>query len=278
MHNWKMILTIGVIIAGVVFAYAHAQTGVRESYHKEYLFNLAAIEEIRIDGVDAQINLIPIEGNEIKVDISGALTQNQEPIAAEQQGSQLKIARPNDRFHFFSFRLPGKGDVINVYVNPNYNKDIHIDAVSGAVSIQSLQARKLRVQNVSGAIALGEIACDTAKLETISGRISARSLVAAQSNVSSTSGSIELRGNVGNLKGNSISGKIDVEYANFDHDIKLNNISGSIILQLGGAGDFKLSTSSVSGRLTNEFESTLLGSGKNTIRLETISGRMTVKK
>ena len=280
MQNWKMILMLVLILAATVFAYGHAQSRNVKRYHQEYTFNLAEIEKIQIDGTDTQINLIPTEGNEIRVDISGSHAANQGPIEAEQQGSWLKIAQKKDGFHFFNFNFAffDAENIVNVYLNPEYHKDILIHTVSGPVTIQRLKARDVLINNVSGSIELFQVECDTAKLNTTSGHITARNLTATKSTVASTSGGIKLAGDMGQLNGNNVSGKFEAEYTCFNSNVSIKTVSGSITAKLTDAHDFSLNTSTISGRITNDFGVTLLGSGNNAIRLETVSGRINIQK
>ena len=228
MYNWKVMMTILFILSIFVFTYGYAQSKDAEHYHKEYTFSLAEIEEIKIVGEDTQINVIPTEGNEIRVDISGALRKNQEPIEARQQGSLLKIERRDGWSRFFSFNLGpfNKGETINVYINPEYHKDIYIRSVSKTVGVEAINAKNFSIDTVSGTIELRNIKCDTAKLSTVSGRVTAQNLMARESTVSSTSGDIALSGDMGNLKGNSVSGKFEATYTNFDNSLKIDTISG----------------------------------------------------
>ena len=279
--NWKRILlaicVVSFALAGIVFVYGYRQMADTEHYNQEYTFKLADIKKIKIDGADTEINFIPVDGEEIKVNISGSLMKNQRPIIAEQRGSQLRIAQRLKIFNF-SIRPFDSDNVIDIYINPNYGKDVDIDSASKAININDLKAEDLSVNNVSGNIELVGVECETIELETASGEIDVQGLLSRKSKISTISGNVDLNEFSGDLKGSSASGSYTVTYSNFDNDIDLDTISGDITLKLGGATDFILDTDSVSGRVKNEFGNTLLGAGKNKINLDTASGNMYINK
>ena len=281
MEKWKIILIVicvaSFVLAGVVFAFNHTYLGETDHYNQEYTFKLADIKKIKIDGADTEINFIPVDGEEIKVNISGSLMKNQRPIIAEQRGSQLRIAQRLKIFNL-SIRPFDSDNVIDIYINPNYGKDVDIDSASKAININDLKAEDLSVNNVSGNIELVGVECETIELETASGEIDVQGLLAKKSKISTISGNVDLNEFSGDLKGSSASGSYSVTYTNFDNDIDLDTISGDITLKLGGASDFILDTDSVSGRVKNEFGNTLLGAGKNKINLDTASGNMYINK
>ena len=278
MNHWKMALIVGIMLVVIAGTYGFAQGAGRKPYHQEYSFDFGGIEKIRVSEVDSQIHVIPGEGNEIRVDIAGSLGKSEYPIEAEIKGGQLVIERKTSISSFFVFNFGRRASVINVYVPQGYGKDIEISSVSGSVDIHPVKAKGLTIDTIAGEITLSGVACDTVKLSTVSGNISAQSLKTRESKVSSTSGRIELADFAGDFDGKNVSGKVAVAYARFDNNVRVDTVSGGIELTLTGAEDFKLETSSISGRVSNEFDAKTLGNGKNHIRLETVSGRMTVKR
>lgn len=282
MKNWRIVLTVicvsSFVIGGLLLAYGYTCDLTAESYNLEYTFALSDIEKIDIGGfADAQVNVIPVPGDEIRVDVSGVLRGNQKPFIAEQRGSQLVVSQGVRLFNL-NLRFWDTKTVINVCVDPDYGKDLHVNAVARDINIGGLSLNKLSVNSVSGGIFLRGVNCSVANIDTVSGNVSARGLNSARTVTNTVSGGVELRGFNGEFKGSSVSGSIDVEYEAFDNNVNIDTVSGRIVLTLSGAADFALNTDTVSGRLVNEFVRPLLGSGRNKINLDTVSGNMTIKK
>jgi lia operon protein LiaG len=233
---------------------------------EERAFPAGDIKEIQVKAISSDINIIAVEGSEIKAHLYGktvsGVTGPVVELIAETRGSKLAIEvkhRPN-------ISLFGNSSVtLDVFVPGSYNEDMRLETVSGDIAADNLNLNRLAAKSVSGAIEISSV--DT-----------------AETSVKTTSGRVRLDGFEGNLDFDSVSGGLDVQYNTFDSDIRGKTVSGSLEIILPADAAFTLEAKTVSGDINCGFPVTVTGSlskrglsgtvssGDNSIALETVSG------
>lgn len=234
------------------------------------IFSVEDLEEISVDTISTDINFITSERDDIEVNFYGDATvssSKQIPkLITDRKGDKLsvKIEHPKT---IISLSLNISNVKLDIYLPENYSKNIKIDTTSGDTKI-------------------GYLHLDRFNHDSISGDLSALSITSNNISLDSTSGNYKLRGNIGNLNANTISGDIFIEYENFSNYINMGTTSGDIDLKLPETADFNLDVSTVSGDIETEFPIMVKGSSKknslegtvgdggNDIEINTISGNV----
>lgn len=147
-----------------------------------------------------------------------------------------------------------------------------VDSVSGTIELAG-HAAQANLQTVSGDI-LAPVIGDAGKLQTVSGRIQASGGPWRKLSLSTVSGDVQLAGSL--VKGGQLT---------------IDSMSGNVQLQLPAATSARLHASTFSGDLRSDFGSaiepgrgsghtlnTRLGGGDGSIKVETFSGDLHLRK
>ncbi|MBY6188137.1 DUF4097 domain-containing protein [Marinobacter hydrocarbonoclasticus] len=169
-----------------------------------------------------------------------------------------------------------------------------VESVSGDIEAKDLQG-DANLESVSGDIeergGQGEM-----RLHTVSGDLDVENR-ATRLDLESISGDIEARlGNIGQLRSRTVSGEMALKLAqlNPQGEVAAESVSGDIVLSIGGelnarvladtgpGGEIRNGWSSEEPRrgkyVSNESLEVTLGQGSGTIRLNTVSGDLRLKK
>jgi len=236
-------------------------------------FKAAGIKNIKINTICENIYIIPTDSHDIKVHFHGnAYTSNISSLPqliAEQKGEDLQI-KIKYKFEIINSYIGNMNTRLDVNIPKSFVDSIEAETVSGSLEIKDLNLDSLKFNSTSGNLEAADLRTTDVRIETVSGQINARSFT-------------------GNLDSETVSGDIDVEYADFNNTIFLNTTSGKIHLRLPKESQFSLNFTSVSGHFSssiplttsglqdgNNFEGSTTGTSSNKIEVNSVSGDLEI--
>lgn len=247
------------------------------------------VSEINAESACADINIIPEKRSDVKVKMYGSISATYEPkLALNISGGSLEITTDKDRAG--SYSIYKSNLKLDVYIPENYNKTLSIKTSSGNIDVNKINLKNISAGSASGTLKLNDINCENLEAKSTSGAISGSNITVSSADVNITSGSMNLSGFKGDITGNTVSGKINIDYSDFNNNIELNTVSGDIELSIPAASQFKVQSKSVSGKISCKFPVTIEGSqgrndlsgtvvsDKNRITLNTTSGSIDINK
>jgi len=214
--------------------------------------NIGKLKEIYIHSVSSNVSVFSTEEEDVKIHFHGI--------------SQLKIEIEYPKALFYNANL-----FLDVYVPQDYLENVSIDTVSADVDISNLDIKNIQCKTVSGELRIESLGSDHLTLKT-------------------TSGNINILDILGDLKIDSVSGNVNVEYEVFAQDINIKTISGKVKIGLPENAEFYLKTNTVSGEVDTDFPITIISFGKmnqlegtvgkedNKIIVDTVSGDIYLNK
>lgn len=244
---------------------------VNEPIEVEKSYDANGIKDVRIDTVSEDVNIIPIDTNEIKAHFYGKVfgAGSVPEMVIEQNNETLQIRIEHKAV--IGINIGGSDLKLDVYVPKNYSGALGINTVSAGLIIKGFNL-------------------DTVKYHSVSGDLSASDINVKSADFGTTSGRMTITGFSGDLQFSSVSGDLDTEYINFSNNIKMNTTSGRLRLKLPERSGFDVSFSSVSGDFKSTFPLTTNGSNRrnsfegstgnssNKITAKTVSGDFEINK
>ncbi|MHA1194439.1 MAG: DUF4097 family beta strand repeat-containing protein [Promethearchaeota archaeon] len=211
--------------------------------------NIGKLKEIYIHSVSSNVSVFSTEEEDVKIHfhgISAAESEKKLPeLITNIEGSQLKIEieYPKALFYNANLFLDVYVPQDDVYVPQDYLENVSIDTVSADVDISNLDIKNIQCKTVSGELRIESLGSDHLTLKT-------------------TSGNINILDILGDLKIDSVSGNVNVEYEVFAQDINIKTISGKVKIGLPENAEFYLKTNTVSGEVDTDFPITIISFGK----------------
>jgi DUF4097 and DUF4098 domain-containing protein YvlB len=141
--------------------------------------------------------------------------------------------------------------------------EIDVYSASGDVELNDILTREVDVETVSGDMRIS-CAADSVDAETVSGEVS-------------------ITGDVRKLEAETVSGAVTVS-AGACRDMDIETTSGDVALTLNESGGFTLKFDTVSGELRSDIalsvqgETYVSGNGSGSIKVDTVSGDLEIKK
>ena len=234
----------------VAIAVLLPQVAPAQDFHKTYA--IAAGGQISIKNVSGEIKVIGYGGNSIVVD-------------AYRVGRDRDLVKVEDS---------SSGDRVSVGVS--YPQSCNCEAsVNFEVRVPAnLDYKYDRLASVSGNVEVEGVRGDL-RVESVSGNVVARDFA-------------------GFVKASSVSGNVDVEISRLDGtgDLKFTSVSGNVNVKAPMTLNADIDMSSLSGSLQTDFPIAvekeqygpgqhargILGGGGNTLRISTISGKVTLTR
>lgn len=248
--------------------------------------NIQGINEINVDISSATINIIPQGTSEVKAhlygDVMSSSSYTKPELECYKSGNTLVIKEVNKNhlmMGFFSSNIK-----LDVYIPSDYSNDFKLVSSSGDINANGYKFNKFQCNLSSGSLNLKDIKADTFNYSNSSGDLKANKLTTNTTTLHSSSGSINIDMFSGDLKSDSSSGDIKIQYADFHNNIDMHSSSGEIVLKFPKSAEFRLDASASSGDVTCDFPITVsgknndhklqgvVGSDKNNIRLDVSSG------
>ena len=127
------------------------------------------------------------------------------------------------------------------------SRNVDINALSGRIAVTYAVADSMVLDSTSGAVNVSDVNVRELEIDTLSGSISVTDSVAVDINLDSTSGRISATGTFDNIRGNSLSGSINIDSAAVSSVVDARSTSGSVTLR-GALANVNVGT--LSGSIT----------------------------
>lgn len=247
------LLSCAFLVTGCGFSMGTSTTSshkVHESAHQA--FDTSASPSVAVENVSGDISVIGWPQSKVQIDID-KYGENSSDIA----NSEIVIDHTND----------------DVTIKTQYARGVGHRGGEVYYTIHVPKDAQLKIENVSGAETIKGVA-GRVDAQTVSGRITADSLT-TDTNVQTT------------------SGRISLEFAQSPKNgtVKAQTVSGQITIAMPADINADVQTESVAGAFTSDFPSVraqkqdvgskasgTIGSGGTTIKLQTVSGSITLRK
>ncbi len=275
----------------------------------EKIFSIDNVNQIDISASSADVNIILVESNEIKVKYYGEIR-----CFICNAKNELNGSKEDDKIEFTSkfntFGIHFYNNIkMDVYLPKTYEKDLTIYAISSDILVEKLTLDYLHIKSVSGDISASELTLKDAKFSSTSGDIDLSDVSVeniTQINITSgdltmesvnsdvkfnlESGDVEAHNFQGDFIGLSTSGNIDIDEIASEFIVDINCISGNVKIDVNNDALFNFVTDTTSGNIAVNFEYTVAGSSNdkhnvdgrigestNNIKIKTLSGNIIIK-
>ena len=239
---------------------------------------------MRIDWISGSVQIETYGGNTIKFYEESNTTDPDLQMRYKYDNGTLNIhyARTGN------FNLGVFDNVIKkLYIQVPANTSLvvlSVDAVSAPIKINGLDAVNLKVDTTSGNVNIAHMSSDTIDINTVSGKIDLSDVKANYINLDSVSGNHNIKGEVERISSNTTSGEVNIICTKMLREADLDTVSGSMTIYLPENDGFKVNWDSVSGKFNCDFpityqnSSATYGNGSASIKMNTVSGRMSIKQ
>lgn len=210
---------------------------------------------------------------------------NLKRLIVNTAGADVSIILTNERevkFHYY-------GNARVTSAHENFKPYIDIDESSSSLTLSEKIGDRLNGISYSGNIKLdiylSEDYAENLKLNTASGSVDIQDYK-GNCDINTASGDIDADNCDGDFLINTVSGYISYSKdSKFTSNLNFNSVSGDINVSIAKDSEFGLKSKTVSGKIKCDFPVTLegrgvegtVGSGKNHISANTVSGNITIK-
>lgn len=239
---------------------------VEKNIDEEKIENIDGINTLDIDVSFSNVNIIAENRDDVKIHYHGYIKANFIPkLKTKTSNSTLyiKLEKGSDK----SYNTETVDVKLDIYVPKSYEKSIKANTSFGNINISNLNLSHLKLITSFGNIEIrnlkGDVEADTSY------------------------GNIVIQNLSGDLTASTSFGNIDLEYQDFDYNIKADTSFGDIKLALPKNSQFKIEAECSLGDIDIDFPvkitknerdkiSGTVGSSSNSIDLETSSGDIKV--
>jgi len=264
-----LIAGIGFRITGGISHFINGN-GVAQEIDEVKYFDIEGVDNINIDVTSTNVDIIPTDDSQVKVhfhgEVSSVSLKSRFELDAIRNNNTIDIDIISNSFTSISFGSMAYVNVkLDIYVPKNYDKNILIDSTSSDVKINNLSLNNLTNETTSGNLIIDKVNTVKTRVKTTSGDI-----VASEFN--------------GDLDVKSTSGNINIDYENFENEIKIETVSGEVELNLEKESKFYLKAKTTSGDINCNYPITInnnvkknviegnVGDSDNSIVIKTTSG------
>lgn len=250
------------------------------------------LDRIVVEAGSTDVNIVRGRSDQIEVRLHGktsASYKDKIELLAEAKGdtAMLEAKKPEDWRP--GFRVQNL--VMTVELPEKQWNEIRVDASSGNIALSELVSDSIRVEVGSGNLKLADSEAGEISLKTGSGNVSASGFQAETLAFAVRSGNVELKDGEAELKGETGSGNIRVEFAQLVRDAELATGSGNVAIRLdrepkslsvdyrGKSGNGKIGWKGFDFREKDEDGSTIkgaFGGGGTKLKVTTGSGNFTL--
>ena len=255
-------------------------------------YKISSGEKINASNIKS-INVDWINGNVLIEEYDGETVQFFEENNSRESDLQMRY---QDTGGVLNIRFARSGNInlglfnnlikkLTVLIPRDMNIDyLRIDAVSASVKVQGVNVNSLKVDTTSGDVTIDNAVSETIDIDTVSGRIEITETETYSVDLDSISGNHKFQGECERFKSNTTSGDVTVYFEIPIKDADFDTISGSITVYLTEQNGFTARWDSISGRFNCDFATTFqgdsatYGDGSASIRMNNVSGRMSIKR
>lgn len=275
----KKIVGIALIVIGIVVFIRSVQSffvvGEREVSER-----IANYDTIRLSGTAIDWNIETYDGDEIVVELKNEGRRAQ--IVKKERGRELIIEVQEKSFRFFDFSFWGS-PIVHVRFPERDLEKFHFSTVAGDVEMSgTVKAEDAFFKTVSGNLRLTSVGSRQVTVESVSGDIIIDALQTEKATFKNTSGDLYVKNFSGKLEATSISGDVDVEFADENEDVRIATTSGDISLRIPSpnaevtlktaSGDFLIDMPIDEQAMEKRSVSGKIGAGSYSLNVTTTSG------
>lgn len=228
---------------------------------------IEGIDNIDIDWVSGDVNIVPVEGDEITLSETAVteITNDNLKMRWALDGSTLRVVFCTPHITIANFGMASK--TLTLYVPESCLSSLDTmsaDLVSADFKVSKLNCKDIRINSVSGNIKISDSVSKKLNAETVSGGIS-------------------FDGSTDTADCDTVSGIIMLTLGKCPADTDCQTVSGNIILYLPSDASYTADLDTVSGDFDSEFPTSIknkkyiCGDGSNSMSFETVSGDVSVK-
>lgn len=265
----NFILGIIVLMIGVGMIFSNLSLFANELNDSDSI-SLDKIDKLVVIGSSEDIRIIKSDGSDLRAELTGQSNGfgfGKAKVDIRKFGDTVTVKVERSIFQkFSSSKLK-----LDIFISDNYKGDLSLNLSSGNLDMdERFDVNTLAIDLSSGNITLDEIHSE----ETI---------------IDVSSGSLVINSFTGDIDGEISSGNIEIDFLEFDNDIKFDASSGSVEITLPKDSNFDFSASKSSGSIEIEFDLNdysksnhkiqgTVGSGGNEIDLDVSSGSILIDK
>ncbi len=221
------------------------------------------VKELDIEWTAGDVKIVVYDGDEIKLEESGAGERGDNKMRTYLDNGTLHIRYARSGIRLFS-DIPTKKLTVSLpekYASALY--EINIKAVSANISSE------------------GMIVCREISIESVSGKINLNGISAEDSDISTVSGNILIAGDISELDVKGVSAKLELMLQSTPRSIAAETVSGNVDITLADStSGFKAELDSLSGKLKvggeNAGKVYKHKDGMAEFEFESISGNVTI--
>jgi lia operon protein LiaG len=257
----------------------------KESQSGERIEVSNKIKHIDLDLESSDTEVIPVDKNEVKVEIEGKGT-----MTLAQKGHTINVDVKHKWYEWFGFNHKSN---VTVYVPKEYDHSMEIDIGSGNFTMSGesdstkWKLDELSVDMGSGNMELNDIETNVFEHDGSSGDLIVDGLTTKEGRVEISSGDVKLSKYEGPLEGELSSGELSVTMDSLKGDLSFDVSSGGVNLDLPEDAGFKLKGQASSGDISCNFPlkdqkiengdiSGVAGSGQYIIDVSVSSGNVDI--
>lgn len=299
---WSVVavLLVGILIGSLVLAEnsnaSIIDMGTYENYRydneNEYAvgnteYASASISNIEIDWVSGKVNIIPYDGDTVKIEETSAKAIEEKyelRWRVKENTLYIKPCKSTGTWNLAE-KIPTK--TLYIYLPEDLavamNK-IEIDTASAWISIIGITATEVDTTTASGDTWLEKCTVTNLNIENVSGYVNCTEFSAEKIDAETVSGNVEIMGSVKELDVESVSGTVYYCSSSTAPDsADVSTVSGEIKLEIHDNDGFNIDFDSVSGKITSDFPLTIssgnqtYGNGTRNYDFETVSGNVNIK-
>ena len=280
-----IIMVVSIVIAAIVLVVTGDFSIATEQIDESKTFKAQEISEIYIDLTSTDINIIPVEDEEIRVHFYGVVStnikRNMPSLVAYRSGDELRVEIIHPKTFFIGFNICRTK--LDVYIPEDSIEILKIETVSSDTSVSNLKVDKFSFSAVSGDFKGESLFASDLRLNSISGDISLKEYK-GDININNVSGDVVLEGGRqnDNIEAVTVSGEVYIEQED-PSNMNIRTISGGVEINLSEDARFYLKVTTVSGDIETKFPIKVIsssrrdlegvvGSDEKEINLSTTSG------
>ncbi|MBF8983686.1 DUF4097 family beta strand repeat protein [Lutibacter sp. B2] len=263
----------------------------KETYNvnDEKIETMDGINNICVKGSSENFTIIPEDRKDMKVHLYGKFSgMNKSPkLVVNKSKGVLEIELKYDKN---IVKISSSDLTLDISVPKNYKGDFEVDMTSGEFKMEKeLNLNDLSIELSSGDVSLKNLKLNNLEIDMSSGELVGDTINTNNTSIELSSGEVELNNFTGDIKCETTSGDVSINYSKFDNDIDLELTSGNVNLDLPDDAQFYLDAEYTSGDIECDFPITMkgkyendsikgmVGNDKNKIKLRITSGDVNIK-
>ena len=263
-------------------------TGVSYSDSEQYTvgggsFDADGVDRVQINWMAGKVHIQVGDGDQIVLSETGAASED-EKLRYRVKDNELIVQYCAPRIPLF-VSLHSKELTVTVPQSVASRLDkLEVNATSASIEAGALTADKAEFNSVSGRIDLNGLRCDELNIDGVSGTTVGVGVQAGDVRVNSVSGSVDLAGTFHTVRGDSVSGSVQLQSDVRPDELDISTISGGIAVTIPDNDGFTARYDSVSGGFSCDFAVTqtkdkaVYGDGEADFQFSTVSGGIRIQK